>query len=81
MLAETFEVDNSNTKRLLEGDRGQRICEKDIIVSAFIFFVALAKFIAIKFMLGLELTWPTEGDWKNLIIMVIKCYMSKVEGL
>jgi indole-3-glycerol phosphate synthase len=30
--AETFEVDISNTKKLLEGERGQRIREKDIIV-------------------------------------------------
>ncbi|KAB1208715.1 Indole-3-glycerol phosphate synthase, chloroplastic [Morella rubra] len=29
---ETFEVDISNTKKLLEGERGQRIREKDIIV-------------------------------------------------
>ncbi|KAI9177724.1 hypothetical protein LWI28_018504 [Acer negundo] len=29
---ETFEVDISNTKKLLEGDRGQKIREKDIIV-------------------------------------------------
>lgn len=64
MLAKTFEVDNSNTERLLEGDCGQRIFEKDIIVSAFIFVVALAKSVSIKFMLGLELTWSTDGDWK-----------------
>ncbi|KAF9669649.1 hypothetical protein SADUNF_Sadunf14G0129200 [Salix dunnii] len=29
---ETFEVDISNTKKLLEGERGQLICQKDIIV-------------------------------------------------
>jgi hypothetical protein len=33
-LSETFEVDISNTKKLLEGERGQLICQKDIIVSA-----------------------------------------------
>lgn len=30
---ETFEVDISNTKRLLEGERGQIIAQKDVIVS------------------------------------------------
>ncbi|KAK0590972.1 hypothetical protein LWI29_033865 [Acer saccharum] len=30
---ETFEVDISNTKKLLEGERGQKIREKDIIVN------------------------------------------------
>nr|CAB3484795.1 unnamed protein product [Digitaria exilis] len=29
---ETFEVDISNTKKLLEGERGQKIAEKDVIV-------------------------------------------------
>lgn len=29
---ETFEVDISNTKKLLEGERGQMICQRDIIV-------------------------------------------------
>lgn len=32
-IAETFEVDISNTKKLLEGERGQLIAQKDIIVS------------------------------------------------
>lgn len=32
---ETFEVDISNTKKLLEGERGQKIAEKDVIVSIF----------------------------------------------
>ncbi|KAK1588671.1 hypothetical protein Q3G72_025748 [Acer saccharum] len=30
---ETFEVDISNTKKLLEGERGQKIREKDNIIS------------------------------------------------
>ena len=33
LSTETFEVDISNTKKLLEGERGQKILEKDIIVS------------------------------------------------
>ncbi|XP_052480403.1 indole-3-glycerol phosphate synthase, chloroplastic isoform X1 [Gossypium raimondii] len=32
LSSETFEVDISNTKKLLEGERGQLICQKDIIV-------------------------------------------------
>ncbi|KAJ0111340.1 hypothetical protein Patl1_01809 [Pistacia atlantica] len=32
LSTETFEVDISNTKKLLEGERGQKIREKDIIV-------------------------------------------------
>ena len=39
--AETFEVDIGNTKRLLEGERGKIVCEKNIIVSG-IFSVNLA---------------------------------------
>jgi indole-3-glycerol phosphate synthase len=35
IIAETFEVDISNTKKLLEGERGQLISQKDIIVSHF----------------------------------------------
>jgi indole-3-glycerol phosphate synthase len=31
---ETFQVDISNTKNLLEGERGQTIAQKGIIVSA-----------------------------------------------
>ena len=34
-FAETFEVDISNTKKLLEGERGQLIAQKDVIVSIF----------------------------------------------
>lgn len=33
MLIGTFEVDIANTKKLLQGERGQKIREKDIIVS------------------------------------------------
>ena len=33
LLTETFEVDTSNTKRLLEGERGKLIRERDVIVS------------------------------------------------
>jgi hypothetical protein len=32
---ETFEVDITNTKKLLEGERGQTIAQKDVIVSIF----------------------------------------------
>lgn len=38
---ETFEVDITNTKKLLEGERGQIIAQKDVIVS--IFFASLVK--------------------------------------
>ena len=34
LSAETFEVDISITKRLIEGERGQRIRDKGIMVSA-----------------------------------------------
>jgi hypothetical protein len=34
-VPETFEVDITNTKRLLEGERGQVIAQKDVIVSIF----------------------------------------------
>jgi hypothetical protein len=35
LFPETFEVDISNTKKLLEGERGQMIAQKGIIVSVF----------------------------------------------
>jgi len=41
-FAETFEVDISNTKKLLEGERGQLIAQKDVIVSIF-FDMSLVK--------------------------------------
>lgn len=34
-VPETFEVDITNTKKLLEGERGQVIAQKDVIVSIF----------------------------------------------
>ena len=34
LSAETFEVDISITKRLIEGERGQRIRDKGIMVNA-----------------------------------------------
>jgi hypothetical protein len=39
---ETFEVDITNTKKLLEGERGQVIAQKDVIVSIF-FDMSLVK--------------------------------------
>ena len=39
---ETFEVDITNTKKLLEGERGQIIAQKDVIVSIF-FDMSLVK--------------------------------------
>jgi len=41
-FAETFEVDISNTKKLLEGERGQLIAQMDVIVSIF-FDMSLVK--------------------------------------
>jgi hypothetical protein len=35
LFPETFEVDISNTKKLLEGERGQMIAQKGVIVSIF----------------------------------------------
>lgn len=34
-VSETFEVDISNTKKLLEGEHGRQIREKDMIVSTY----------------------------------------------
>jgi hypothetical protein len=36
LFPETFEVDISNTKKLLEGEGGQMIAQKGIIVSIFL---------------------------------------------
>lgn len=33
LFTETFKVDTSNTKKLLEGERGRLIRERDILVS------------------------------------------------
>lgn len=79
MLAETFEVDNNNTKRLLEGDRGQRIREKNIIVSAFMFLLHWQN-LDLQRLCGIRTNMATEGDRKNLIIMIINFYMSKFES-
>jgi hypothetical protein len=45
LFPETFEVDISNTKKLLEGERGQTIAQKGVIVSIFFDMTLLRRFL------------------------------------
>lgn len=47
LLAETFEVDISNTKQLLEGKRGDLIRQRDVIVSIFVIIIPVLCFTCI----------------------------------